>query len=274
MDRSDEPLAAYLGEQARRILAGVPRLPDAAAVHRTRVAARRLRSTLRVFAPLLELAPAEAARADEELRWLAGLLGAVRDLQVQRARFATELGELPPEQVMGPVAARIDGTLFAEQARAQEELEKAMGSPRYDALRGLLESWGAEPPVADSDPLALRKRARKAARKAERRLGEGCESGTDRELHRARKAAKRARYAGEVLRPFGHGKKQRRRFKGVQRLLGDLQDAVVAEATLQRLVSGVPAGESGFTFGLLHAREREQAERLRGLVCGARGVPG
>ncbi|GAA1963001.1 hypothetical protein GCM10009798_23520 [Nocardioides panacihumi] len=274
MGRRDEPLAAYVGEQARRILAGVPRLPDAEAVHRTRVATRRLRSTLRVFAPLLELAPADVAWADEELRWFAGLLGAVRDRQVQRARFATALGELPPEQVLGSVAARIEGTLYAEQVQAQEEIAKAIGSPRYDALCTVLEAWRVDPPGADSDPRALRKRARKAAEKAERRLVAACASGADVELHRARKAAKRARYAGELLRPLGHGKSQRKRFKVVQVLLGDFQDAVVAEATLRRLVSGVPAGESGFTFGLLHAHERAEAERLRGLVCGRGGVPG
>jgi len=273
MGRRDEPLAAYLGTQAGRILTGAPRLRDADAVHRTRVATRRLRGTLRVFGPLLELAPADVALADEELRWFAGLLGAVRDRQVQRARFAATLAQLPPEQVMGPVAGRIDGALFAEQVLAQEEIAKAMTSPRYDALQSLLEAWRAEPPVGDTHPGALRKRARKAAEKAERRLEEACASGADAELHSARKAAKRARYAGELLRPLGHGKRQRKRFKVVQLLLGEFQDAVVAEATLRRLVSGVPAGESGFTFGLLHAHEGAEAERLRGLVCGLVRAP-
>lgn len=87
-------------------------------------------------------------------------------------------------------------------------------------------------------------------------------------MHRARKAAKRARYAAELLRPLGHGRKQARRHKRVQVLLGDLQDAVVAAATLRRLVSGVPAAESGFTLGLLYAGERRTARRLRRRACG------
>ncbi|MDH2416900.1 CHAD domain-containing protein [Nocardioides sp. CER19] len=266
-DQSDDPLTAYLRDQADAVLTGAARLPDAEAIHATRVAARRLRSTVRVFAPLLRLAPADVAEADEELRWYAGRLGEVRDRQVQRSRFSAALADLPADQVLGPVTSRIDGTLLAEQVHAEEELAKAMTSERYQAVQDLLQTWRREPPVDEADARRLRKRARKAARKAERRLEEACASRADDDLHRARKAAKRARYAGELLRPLGHGKKQRKRFKGIQRILGDLQDAVVAEATLRRLVSGVPAGVSGFTFGLLHAHERADAERLRELVC-------
>lgn len=271
MAMKDEPLAAYLCRQADAILRGLPDLPEAEAIHRTRVAIRRLRSTLRVFGPLLELVPGAVERADDELRWFAGLLGEVRDRQVQRARFADALAQLPAEQVLGPVAARIDDTLSVEQVRAVDRLGRAMVADRYEALVASLEAWSQDPPVGDVDTSLLRKRAGKAAKKATRRLAAGCASGADNELHRARKAAKRARYAGELLRPLGHGRKQRKRFKRVQGLLGEHQDAVVAEATLRRLVSGIPAGESGFTIGLLHARERERAEELRTRICGTCG---
>src|SRR4051794_19355885 len=112
-DPDDGALSAYLREQADAFLVSSARLPDPAAVHGTRVATRRLRSTLRVYRPLLDLAPADAAAADEELRWFSGLLGGLRDRHVQRERFAAALAALPPEQVLGPVAARIDDTLLA-----------------------------------------------------------------------------------------------------------------------------------------------------------------
>jgi CHAD domain-containing protein len=267
-DPVDDPLAAYLRKQAQAVLAGLSQLPDADTVHPTRVAVRRLRSTLRTFAPLIELPPDEARRADEELRWFAGLLGVVRERQVQRARFSGALAELPPEHVLGPVAVRIDGTLLGEQAKGETAVGEALASARGRALRRLLEGWLSEPPVGDTDPGAVRKRGRKAARKAVRRLEAVCPGGADADLHRARKAAKRARYAAEVLLPLGAGKKQRKRFKKAQGVLGAHRDAVVAQETLRRLVSGVPAGESGFTFGLLHAREQSEAARLHREACG------
>src|SRR5262249_34155458 len=151
---------------------------DRSAVHRTRVAVRRLRSTLRVFGPLLALTPAEVADADEELRWFAGLLGVVRDLQLERARFAAALERLPSEEVLGPVAARIEDTMHHEQLIAEEEVAQAMASDRCQGLRHLLGTWRHHPPVGEVDPDALRRRARKAAKKADRRLRTGCESGT------------------------------------------------------------------------------------------------
>ena len=263
----EDPLAAYLRQQVEAVFAAAPGIPDARAVHHTRVAVRRLRSTLRVFGPMLTLSPDDAAALDDELRWYGGLLGEVRDRQVQRTRFTAALAALPPEDVLGPVAARIEGVLHPEQLHAEEEIAQATPSERCLRLRHLLGTWRHHPPVAEVDTQALRKRARKAAKKAERRLAETCRDGSDVDLHRARKAAKRARYAGELLEPLGHGKKQRKRYKQVQVLLGDHQDAVVAAATLRRLVTGVPSGESGFTFGLLLAGERAEADRLRGEAC-------
>ncbi|EHN71916.1 hypothetical protein SMCF_8667, partial [Streptomyces coelicoflavus ZG0656] len=49
--------------------------------------------------------------------------------------------------------------------------------------------------------------------------------------------------------------------KAVQQLLGEHQDAVVAQDTLRGLaVAAHGAGESAFTWGLLHGREGAGAE--------------
>src|SRR5260221_5847779 len=61
-------------------------------VHEMRVATRRMRAALRLFGDVL---PAEANSLNDELNWIAGQLGATRDLdvQVRRLREApTELG--------------------------------------------------------------------------------------------------------------------------------------------------------------------------------------
>jgi CHAD domain-containing protein len=262
-----DPVAAYVHDQVEAIFAHGGCLPEPTAVHQTRVAIRRLRSTLRVFGALLTLSDEERAVADAELRWFASLLGEVRDRQVQRDRFAAALQTLAAEELIGPVAPRIESSLRAEQRRGEEDVEQAVASERCQSLRHLLGTWRQHPPVGEVDDGALRKRARKAAKKADRRLVAACASDEGADLHPARKAAKRARYAGELLAPLGRGKKQRKRFKAIQVLLGDHQDAIVAQATLRRLVAALPAGENGFTFGLLHEREREAAERLRRKAC-------
>jgi CHAD domain-containing protein len=85
-------------------------------------------------------------------------------------------------------------------------------------------------------------------------------------LHRARKAAKRARYAAELRTPVDkHAKETAKHYKQFQRVLGDHQDSVVATATLRRLAiaAGTTAGENGFTYGVLYAREQRAAEDAR-----------
>jgi inorganic triphosphatase YgiF len=69
----------------------------AAAVHQTRVAARRLRSTLRTFHDVFDAAPVE--KLNNELAWYADLLGQVRDREVLNARLTTLIADLPPEHV-------------------------------------------------------------------------------------------------------------------------------------------------------------------------------
>jgi CHAD domain-containing protein len=60
-------------------------------------------------------------------------------------------------------------------------------------------------------------------------------------------------------------KKTVKHYKQIQRVLGDHQDCVVASATLRRLAitAGTTAGENGFTYGLLFAREQQAAEEAR-----------
>ena len=108
-----------------------------------------------------------------------------------------------------------------------------------------------------------------AERKADRRLTEAIGAGDNALLHRARKAAKRARYAAELRTPVDKSAKATAKYyKRFQRVLGDHQDGVVASATLCRLAlaAGTTPGENGFTFGLLYAREQQLAETARSRV--------
>ena len=55
------------------------------------------------------------------------------------------------------------------------------------------------------------------------------------------------------------------RAESVQEVLGEHQDSVVARAELRRLgAASHGAGENGFTFGLLHAREQSGGDAAVG----------
>jgi CHAD domain-containing protein len=236
-------------------------------IHDTRVAIRRLRSTLRVFGTLLDQSAIEGV--EEELRWFATLIGAVRDCQVQRRRFTNALNELPAELVLGPVASRIDTELQSVERPARDRVSDAMDSPRYLDILKTLRRWSTQPPIAAPvSAEALYKQVRRAKRKADRRLAAGIAAGDDALLHRARKAAKRARYAAELVEPLNKGKRVRntiKHYEEIQTVLGELQDTVVARNTLLRLATkaGTTPGENGFTYGLLYANELRQGEAAR-----------
>jgi CHAD domain-containing protein len=236
-------------------------------IHDTRVAIRRLRSTLRVFANVLNVDAVSDTQT--ELQWFAGLLGEVRDCEVQRRRFHDALTNLPTELVLGPVATRIDTDLHATQLQARSSVAEAMDSQRYLDLLALLQRWRTDLPVDGTVTVrALRKHTSRAAAKADRRLEQALAAQDDALLHRARKAAKRARYAAELVSTTSGGSKSRRnikRYKKIQSVLGDHQDSMVAADIVKRLavVAGTTPGENGFTFGLLYAAERDAARTAR-----------
>lgn len=266
--KAERALTEYLDAQVQAIVAGDVWLRRGLdPIHPTRVGIRRFRSTLRVFGTFWDTAA--RTRLDTELFWYAGVLGEVRDRQVQRKRFAEKVAELPSELVMGPVAARIEGDLLAEQHRHLDHAMVVLGSDRYRELPATLEQWRTDPPfTAPVDSASVRKATRKAGRKANKRLTAAVADTGDAELHRARRAAKRARYAAELARPVLGKKKAKKKvakYKKVQEVLGEHQDSVVATETLRALGAraGSTPGENGFAFGLLYGLELQAAERSR-----------
>jgi CHAD domain-containing protein len=252
---------SYLAEQYEAIFAGdlaLRRGQDA--VHKTRVATRRYRSVLREFGALFDTE--RAAALDAELKWYAAVLGEARDLQVLRRHLFEDLDQLPPELVLGPVSAQLNETLSADDARAARKVSAAMQSKRYLALLDELHAWLVAPPTRGGTkprPQLARFLA-KAERKYVKRLetAELLEDGDPAKnelMHRARKAAKRARYTGELSVPAlgRQAQKSVKRAKAVQGRLGDRQDTVLAVDFLRRIgaTAGTRPGENGFTYGLL-----------------------
>jgi CHAD domain-containing protein len=278
------PVLAYLGDNRCRLLAGdvALRYGRDRAVHQTRVAVRRFRSTLRTFGPLFDRD--RVAALDGELRWFANVLGVVRDTQVLRLRLDGAVEKLPPELVLGPVRARIDSELMSEQAERWQALTAEMDGDRYLAVLADLEAFVDRPPLTDAAHRPtkwLRRRVRRAETKVNRRLDYAGTTEDPHDLHRARKAAKRARYAAELIEPISHGKSASRlakRERDLQDLLGQHQDSQLSQALLRRLgaKAGTTPDENGFTFGILLEQERAFAREVRaqlGLITAGSDVP-
>lgn len=254
-------LAAYLAAQRDALIEQDPhvREGDAEAVHKMRVATRRLRSTLRSFAPLLD---GDLDRLHGEVKWVTGLLGEVRDCDVMSERLAGLVHAEPVELVLGPVAARITSLLAARAAEGRRALTAGLDSRRYTDLLNEIDSLVLR--TARPERISRRRlmrRARKALQRADARLA-GAE--TDERMHEARKSYKRARYAAELVAPLGGSAATRlaERVTDLQDALGNHQDALVTGELLRQYgIAAYGAGENAFTYGLLHARADEHGRR-------------
>ncbi|WP_217141643.1 CYTH and CHAD domain-containing protein [Streptomyces sp. AC627_RSS907] len=261
---------AYLREQTGILVALDPAarrdLPDG--VHRMRVTCRRLRSCLRSYRSVLDRRVTDPVRA--ELQWLAGELGAERDQEVLSERLAAGVAELPDHLVLGPVAARLRVWDVSRGAAGRTRTRQALASSRYLRLLEALDGLVRRPPLragaagkpARTMARAVLKEYDRLAGRMDHALEQPAGPARDTALHQARKAAKKVRYAAEVARP-ALGKpvaRLGRRAKAVQKLLGEHQDAVVTQDALRGLaVAAHGAGESAFTWGLLHGQERARA---------------
>ncbi|MCY4726666.1 CHAD domain-containing protein [Nocardioides sp. STR2] len=253
---------ATLGEQEALVRSG-----DASAIHKMRIAARRLRTPLQTGQPLL-VVPTDALV--DELRWLGRELGGARDAQVLRERLRHLLSTQPPELVMGSVDVLVDDELCAAEQRGRAQAIEALGGTRYARLvdgldrlvRDLPATEEADGPADEVLPRLVRrelKRLRRAVGIAEQAdAGEA----NDVALHVARKKAKRLRYAAEMVVPaLGRPAEElAASAKGVQQALGEHQDTVMSRRFLRELGARAHLdGMNGFTLGRLHAIEEARA---------------
>jgi CHAD domain-containing protein len=248
-------LRALLSAQLAEILRHDPgtRLgTDPESLHDMRVAVRRSRALLRAGARLVA---GDTSGLDDELRWLGGVLGTVRDLDVLLERLRTEAAELEPPD--SRAARRLLRALAQERGRARRALLRALNGRRYLALldRFQAELATLEPSDAKATLERLAGRQAKKLRRAVRALPP---EPADAELHALRKRGKRARYAAELA---GHGKVVRRA-KTLQDVLGEHQDAVVAERRLRELAA-TASPEEAVAAGRLVERERARRARAR-----------
>ena len=235
-------------------------------VHQLRVGARRLRSDLRSFAPLLERDRLVPVRA--ELGWLGTEVGAVRDTDVLADRLSTHIATLP--ETDAPSGARLLRRLANEADEARSVMLSALRGARYLELLDTVVDLAATPPFKEASVLTDRSPdqvAAKIARRPWRRLAEAVDGlgdePSDADLHQVRILAKRCRYAAEAVAPIigPVGTRFAAAVADVQTVLGDHQDTVVAESWLRHAAETIP--DAGMVSGQLIAMERSQRVALR-----------
>jgi CHAD domain-containing protein len=222
-------LRASLREQQRRISAGASRLADATVddVHDARVAARRLRSLLKTFRPLLDPRRARLYRID--LRSFARGLAAAREADVRR-ELLVALGRREP--TVSPSAHRRLAKLLEEQGlAARDGLRRRLAEPGWTALCRALERQGASERLLverDADLARMLELVEASWRKAVRLLEEEPEDAAG--LHELRLAFKHCRYALEPvadLAPESAARLLRRR-RGAPDAIGEHRDLLLA----------------------------------------------
>ncbi|KDN87950.1 CHAD domain-containing protein [Kitasatospora cheerisanensis] len=235
--------------------------PDA--VHQMRIAARRLRSVLRTHRRHLA---GDHTDIEDELRLLGRSLGRARDAEVLGERLLGHARDLPAGGDRERVLAELTTWHRREAREARTAVLAALDGRRFRDLLADLGALAADPPLgaraAKPAGRELTRTLRHEQRRTVERLAaaENAPEGAAREhaLHDARKAAKRARYAGETA-----GRAARsftRRMKALQDVLGRHQDAIVAREAVRGLSDG------GFGYGVLFGREVAEAAFARELL--------
>ena len=216
----------------------------AAPLHQARVGLRRLRSAFSLFKPLL----AGDERGDllrAELRWLAGELGEVRNLDVLIKR--TEGG--------------LKDQLTAARNRSFDHAQGELASARSRRMMIDLAEWLAlgawrtqpvDPLLAGSHPASFAGEILDRHRRRLKRRGRGLADLDDEHRHQARIEAKKLRYASEFFASLYPGRKAERRYEAflaaledLQDQLGELNDLVTAPLVFAKLGIDAPPPPTG-----------------------------
>jgi CHAD domain-containing protein len=264
---ADTAIKGAFTSALRRLLRNDPyaRLGDAEGVHQVRVAARRLRSDLRTFSPLLD--PSWARNIGGELRWLADALGEVRDLDVLHARLRSFSEGLEDD------LAPLFDELKARHDAAKQHMLEEMRSERYRRLiETLVEAANHPALTADASaksvkalPPLVSKAWKKLAKKARQLDPDDDEEA----FHKVRIRAKRVRYASETAAASLEGDSAKKAFafakhaEKIQDVLGETQDAAVAQRVIMEIAPAHRDLNFAVAAGRLIERQYVDSESIR-----------
>jgi len=233
-------------DQLQRNYAGASTSDDPEYIHQMRVATRRLRAALRLFAPLLPAGYPEPIVI--RLRDLMGILGQARDLDVLLAEIAEPvLGALPDEPRLAALVGIITERRFDRRRAAIDFLR----SPRFgqialETLEALHARSATAQVGAGETAVCLIAFANERLRRLRRkvlRLAAAARIDDPPSLHALRIGIKRLRYALEFFAPLARPKAMARmlgQLAALQETLGQINDLANAGDLLMDC-----AGEEG-----------------------------
>ncbi|HEX4080766.1 MAG TPA: CYTH and CHAD domain-containing protein [Rhizomicrobium sp.] len=240
------------------------RMGDPEAVHQMRVALRRLRTMLVLYAPFLD--PEASERFSNSIRDTGAVLGAARDWDVfvgQTLSHARDAG------VRAEWTAALEEGATAKQEDARRGVRALIDGKAPGELVLGIEAWLCDPeaaakrpksarvPIADIIPDLLDRLAEKVARRGRR-----VTHSSPPELHRLRKSIKKMRYSVESASALYPGKAVNRyvkRCKKLQTALGTINDSQVTI----RLVEEIAPSHSAAWAPAAGAMLKWNAERLK-----------
>jgi CHAD domain-containing protein len=211
----------------------------------------------------------------KDLRWVGRLLGDARDWDVLAGEtlpaFATAA---PPE--LAPQARRL-----LDQARDQRDAARAgataaLATPRYARLALRLQSWTMTPAPAGR---TLARLAPPVLGKAHARLFSAAQffaALSPERRHRVRILAKRLRYGLDVLSVALPPKPTERyiaALSGLQDVLGELNDAVVARSVLSKITDSEEIHAAVTHWASLREQDRVREAEVRLLALLETGRP-
>jgi len=217
-------------------LAGVREARDVECVHQARVASRRLRAALGVFCEAMT--PKRRRRWRKAVRRLTQTLGHARDCDVQIAFLAEELAKTDAPAAC-PGLAMVLAEVERERAECQPQLleeikrfDRGRAARQMRAMtRQVMDSTSPDPSSDGSGALVSWAETEIDKRVGELLVFEGSLSRPEdvEEHHAMRIAAKRLRYAMELLAPAFEGRLKRRikAARQIQTLLGVVHDCDV-----------------------------------------------
>ena len=260
-------IEAVLREQQRLLRAAAARLPDAGSddVHDGRVAARRMRSLLKTFRPMLDVRCARLMRAD--LRSFARSLALVREADVRRDLL---VGLSASDPTLAPEELQRLATILDDRClEARSSLARHVAEPGWAALAAAVQGEAAiadlriRPDVELGDVLG---RVNHSWTTAVRRLES--EPTDTAGLHALRLALKHGRYALEPVADVVPDEVSRllRRLRAAQEGIGEHRDIVLAGHWVSSNESALGGNLTRHLVALLARRERRLRARAASLA--------
>jgi inorganic triphosphatase YgiF len=228
-----DALQRFLQSAAAQIVSNrvvVLETDDPEGAHQLRIGLRRLRTALKAFRPLSDIA--SMREMDRHARALSQLVGELRDADILM------------DNIFGPVAGRIKGhagmqplrqALLVHRTQKREEVRSTLRGPHWSTLQLYLALWprtfehskALDEPVAKFAGTVLEKAWKKVAK-----YGEHLDYLDDQQRHEMRKAAKHMRYTVELFGSLYDAKgvaKFVKNLKKLQELFGYVNDVVTAD---------------------------------------------